>query len=162
MKEILAELKTMMPKSHELRQRYSNVLAQEIVATIDISYPFYVKSAKGSRVTDVDDNEFIDLTMGFGPLLLGHNPDVVVNAIKEAAEIGAHFGLTNPYQGEFAELLIEASPCGEKAVFCNTGTEATMYAIRAARAFTGKTKANNNENNGNKTNNLVCIIIITP
>ena len=140
MEDILKELRAMMPGSHEVAVRNSKVLAQEVVGTINMPYPFYVTKAKGSRVTDVDGNEFIDLTMGFGPILLGHNPDLVVNAIKETADLGPHFGLTNPYQGELAELLIEASPCGEKAIFCNSGTEATMYAIRAARAYTGKNK----------------------
>ncbi|MBW2060407.1 MAG: aminotransferase class III-fold pyridoxal phosphate-dependent enzyme [Deltaproteobacteria bacterium] len=140
MEQILKELQAMMPTSHEVAVRNSKVLAQEVVGTINIPYPFYVKKAKGSRVTDVDGNDFIDLTMGFGPILLGHNPDVVVNAIKETADLGSHFGLTNPFQGELAELVVEAAPCGQKVVFCNSGTEATMYAIRAARALTGKNK----------------------
>jgi glutamate-1-semialdehyde 2,1-aminomutase len=110
------------------------------VGTISLPYKFYATEAKGSKVTDADGNEFIDLTMGFGPLLLGHNPDVAVNAVKAAADKALLLGIPNPYQGELGELLVDAAPCAEQVAFCNTGTEATMYAIRLARALTGKTK----------------------
>jgi len=134
------ELRARVPGSIKVKERNRKVLAQEMVSTIKMSAPFFVKSAKGCRVKDVDNNEYIDLAMGFGPLFLGHNPEIVKKAILEAAEDGAHFGLASPYQGDLAELLVEASPSAEKVVFCNSGSEATMYAIRAARAHSKKTK----------------------
>lgn len=140
MPDIFEELKTMMPTSYRLHEENRRVLAQEVVGTVFFPYPFYVEKAAGARVTDVDGNEYIDLTGGYGPLLLGHNPDVVVSAVKETTELALHLGLPHPSQGELARLLVDASPCAEKAVFCNSGTEATMYALRAARAVTGRKK----------------------
>ena len=103
-------------------------------------YPLYIKEAKGSRITDVDGNEYIDMTMGFGPHILGHAPDVVVEAVTEAVSRGLQFGLHNPYQEPLAALMVEAAPCADKVVFANSGTEATMYGVRVARSFTGKNK----------------------
>ena len=140
MADVRAELEMKTPGSKEAHERGSEVLGQLVTGTLSIPHPIYIREAKGSRVTDVDGNEYIDLTMGFGPHLLGHAPDIVVDAVKEAAERGLQYALHNPYQEPLARLLVEASPCAEKVVFCNSGTEATMYAIRAARAFTGKNK----------------------
>ena len=103
-------------------------------------YPLYIQSARGSRVIDVDGNEYVDLTGGFGPLILGHSPEVAVEAAKQAAEESMLTGLPTPYQAELAELIVEAAPNIEKVAFFNSGTEATMYAIRAARAASGKKK----------------------
>ena len=140
MADVRAELEMKTPGSKEAHERGSEVLGQLVTGTLSIPHPIYIREAKGSRVTDVDGNEYIDLTMGFGPHLLGHAPDIVVDAVKEAAERGLQYALHNPYQERLARLLVEASPCAEKVVFCNSGTEATMYAIRAARAYTGKSK----------------------
>lgn len=129
-----------MPRSQEIAKQDAKVLAKEVVGTVWMPYPFYVERAKGCRITDVDGNEFIDLTGGFGPLILGHSPDVAVKAAQETAEIGMHFGLCNPYQGDLARLVVDAAACGEQAIFCNSGTESTMFAIRAARAHTHKMK----------------------
>jgi len=136
--DVYEELAKANPRSKEIYERNTRVLAQEVVGTVFLPYPFYAASAKGSKITDADGHEYIDLTMGFGPLMLGHNPDIAVNAAKAAADKALMLGIPNPYQGELAELLVEASPCAERVMFCNTGTEATMYAIRLARALTGK------------------------
>jgi len=140
MADAIKDLTASLPESQKIYQRNARVLAQEIVGTVFIPYPFYVREAKGARVTDVDGKEYIDLTMGFGPLLLGHSPDIVIEAATEAARTGLHMGLPTPYQGELAELVVDATPCAEKAIFCNSGTEATMYAMRVSRAYTGKDK----------------------
>jgi glutamate-1-semialdehyde 2,1-aminomutase len=136
--EIYGQIEKMMPASYELSQKNANMLPSEIVNTVTLPYPFYVQKAKDSRIWDVDGNEYIDLTAGFGPILLGHSPEVVIEAAKDQMDRGTDFGLTSPLQGKMAELLIEASPCAEMAHFCNTGTEATMEALRLARAHTGK------------------------
>ena len=128
------------PKSRELQQRSAEVLAAEIVQTVEMPHPFYVAEAKGSRITDVDGNEYIDLTMGYGPLVLGHAPDEVVAAVQAQAARGLHVGLHNPHQERLARLITEAAPANEEVIFANSGTEATMYAVRAARAYSGKWK----------------------
>jgi glutamate-1-semialdehyde 2,1-aminomutase len=132
------EAKTL--KSRAIYERSSEVLAQEIVDTVTMPYPVYIESAKGSKLTDVDGNEYIDLVGGFGPHVLGHAPDVVVEALQEAVVGGVQFGLHNPYQEPLARLLVDTVACADKVMFCNSGTEASMYAIRAARAFSGRTK----------------------
>ena len=124
--------------SVELHQRSSGVLAAEVVQTVHMPHPIYIDSAKGACMTDVDGNEYIDLTMGYGPHVLGHAPDCVVDAISSQVAKGAHFGLHNSHQIRLAELITESSSSVEEVVFANSGTEATMYAIRAARAYTGK------------------------
>jgi glutamate-1-semialdehyde 2,1-aminomutase len=108
--------------------------------TLSVPYPIYVSSASGSRVTDVDGNEFIDLTMGFGPHILGHAAPEVVAAVREAAGRGLQFALHSPYQEPLARLVAAAHPGNEMVLFCNSGTEATMHAMRLARAFTGRSQ----------------------
>ena len=140
MTDIRAELERKTPGSREAHERTNRVVSQVVVGTVHVPHPIYIRESKGSKVTDVDGNEYIDLSMGFGPHILGHAPDVVVDAIKEAAGRGLQWGLHSPYQEPLASLMVDAIPGAEKVVFCNTGTEATMYAIRAARGYTGKDK----------------------
>ena len=134
------ELMARTPKSKELQERSAEVLAAEVAQTVDMPHPFYIAEAKGSRIVDVDGNEYIDLTMGYGPHVLGHAPDVIVKAVREQAPRGLHVGLHNPHQERLARLVTEATEANEEVVFTNSGTEATMYAIRAARAYSGKPK----------------------
>jgi len=138
--EVYGQLEKMMPAAYEISRKNAIMLPSEIVNTVLLPYPFYVEKAKGSRLWDVDGNEYIDLTAGFGPILLGHSPEVVIEAAKEQMNWGSDFGLTSPLQGKTAELLIEASPCADMVHFSNSGTEATMEALRLARAHTGKDK----------------------
>ncbi len=140
MASVLERLESRTRKSQEVFKRTREVMAQEVVGTVDMPYPLYIKDAKGSRITDVDGNEYIDMTMGFGPHILGHAPNVVVEAVTEAVARGLQFGLHNPYQEPLAALMVEAGPCADKVVFTNSGTEATMYGVRVARSFTGKSK----------------------
>ncbi len=125
-------------RSDEAHRRSAAVLASEIVQTVHMPQPIYVEHAKGSRITDLDGNEYIDLTMGYGTHVLGHAPDSVVRAVQEQAARGLQYGLHNAHQTRLAELICEIVPNAEEVVFTNSGTEATMYAIRAARALTGK------------------------
>jgi glutamate-1-semialdehyde 2,1-aminomutase len=101
-------------------------------------YPFYVKYAKGPKVWDVDGNEIVDLWMGHYTHLLGHHADVIVEAIERQVKEGIHWGIVFEKQIEWAELIHELIPCAEMVRFCCSGTEATMYAVRLARAYTGK------------------------
>ncbi|MCX8124977.1 MAG: glutamate-1-semialdehyde 2,1-aminomutase [Spirochaetes bacterium] len=103
-------------------------------------HPLYFKLGKGSHIIDEDGNDFIDYCMSWGPLILGHADNDVVKAIQQVTENGTSFGA--PHEGEIriAELVKEAFPSIEKVRFVNSGTEATMSAIRLARGFTGKNK----------------------
>ncbi|MFP6743565.1 MAG: aspartate aminotransferase family protein [Alphaproteobacteria bacterium] len=138
--QVRAELAARTPKSAAISSEASDVLALEVVQTFEMPHPIYIESTEGSRVTDVDGNSYIDLTMGFGPHLLGHRPKVIEDAMAAQIKKGWHVGLHNPLQAELAELLNEAARCGEQTIFCNSGTEATMYGMRVARGFTGKDK----------------------
>lgn len=103
-----------------------------------LPYPSYISEARGSRIMDVDGNEYIDYCMGFGPLILGHaDPDVIL-AVKEQAELGMLYGAPIPMELEMASLIEEVFPSMEMLRMVNTGTEATMHAIRLARGFTGR------------------------
>jgi len=100
--------------------------------------PLFVKQANGSKITDVDGNEFIDFVCSWGPMILGHNHPAVVGAIQEALRNGTSYGAPTPSEIELAELVINAFPSMDKVRFVSSGTEATMSAIRLARGFTGK------------------------
>jgi len=101
-------------------------------------YPFFIKKAKGSKIWDVDGNEYVDLWMGHYTHILGHQSEIVVDAIEKQLKHGIHWGIVFKKQIEWAELIRELIPCAEMVRFCCSGTEATMYAVRLARAFTGR------------------------
>lgn len=92
-------------------------------------------SGRGSRVVDVSGNEYIDYLLGSGPMLVGHAHPEVVAAVREQLDRGATFFANNEHAILLAEEIAKAMPCAEKVRFCSTGTEATLYAMRAARAF---------------------------
>ena len=100
--------------------------------------PFFVKKGKGARIWDADGNAYIDYVLSWGPLILGHSHPRVVRAIQEAAARGTSFGAPTALETELAELVNAAYPSMELLRFVNSGTEATMSAIRLARGFTGR------------------------
>lgn len=100
--------------------------------------PFFVRRAKGCRIWDVDGREMIDYVGTWGPAILGHAPVPVIEAIHTAAKDGVSFGIPNPYEVEMARTVCEWVPSIEKVRMVNSGTEATMSAIRLARGFTGR------------------------
>src|SRR3984893_14514705 len=100
--------------------------------------PFFVRRAKGSHLWDVDGREYIDYVGTWGPAILGHAPEVVVEAVREAAKGGLSFGIPNPLEVEMARLLCTWVPSLQKVRMVNSGTEATMSCIRLARGFTGR------------------------
>jgi glutamate-1-semialdehyde 2,1-aminomutase len=102
--------------------------------------PLFIKRGQGSRLYDEDGNEFIDYVGSWGPLILGHAHPRVVKAIKKAVEHGSSFGAPTELETTLAKLISEAMPSIEMLRFVNSGTEATMSAIRLARAFTGRSK----------------------
>ena len=102
--------------------------------------PLYIERGEGGRKWDVDGNEYIDFLGGNGALLLGHAAPEIVAAITDAVGRGTHFGNDHPLHIEWAELVQKLVPSAERVRFVNSGTEATLLAIRLARAFTGRNK----------------------
>jgi len=103
-------------------------------------YPIFMRRGQGSRLYDVDGNEYIDWMMGFGALPLGHADPEITKAIAEGAATGAHFATATEVEVEVAELLQQIVPNAEVVRFANTGTEAVMAVIRLARGVTGRPK----------------------
>jgi len=103
-------------------------------------YGIYVERAKGPRKWDVDGNEYVDYYGGHGALLLGHNNPTVLSAAQGALERGTHFGANHPGEVRWATLVRRMVPSAERLRFTSSGTEATLMALRLARAFTGKKK----------------------
>lgn len=130
------------PKSKELLVRACNVLGGK--AGHDLRYftpvPLYIERGEGGRKWDVDGNEYIDFLLGNGALLMGHAPAEVVAAIEETVGRGTHFGNDHPLHIEWAELIQQLVPSAERVRLVNSGTEATLLAMRLARAFTGRHK----------------------
>ena len=102
--------------------------------------PFFAQKAHGSRVEDVDGNTYIDYVCTWGPSILGHAHPEVIAAVKAAADRGTSFGIPNPLEVELARKICEWVPSVEKVRMTNSGTEATMSAIRLARGFTRRDK----------------------
>ncbi len=99
-------------------------------------YPFFAEKARGKNIWDVDGNRYVDYWMGHTALILGHSPAVVASKIKKQSGNGLLLGSPNRYAFELAGLVTKTVPCAESVRFCTTGAEATMYAVRLARAFT--------------------------
>ena len=100
--------------------------------------PVLIDHAKGARIFDIDGNEYIDFVSSWGPLILGHAREEIVDAIKKTAEKGTSFGAPTVIETQMAERIIEMMPSVESVRMVNSGTEATMSALRLARAFTGR------------------------
>lgn len=131
-----------LPKSAEILER-----AKKVLLSPTVTGPYraprgvaFIKEAKGSKVIDVDGNEYVDLTMAYGPLILGHSHPVVVEAIQKACTNGTVYDIAHEPEVLMAEVMVDAIPCAERVTFNNSGTEATMHALRIARARTGKDK----------------------
>lgn len=100
--------------------------------------PVFIERGDKSRIYDFDGKEYIDYVLSWGPLILGHRPDCVVNALKDVLEIGTSFGAPTHLETELAQLVIDMVPSVEKIRMVNSGTEATMSAVRLARGYTGR------------------------
>jgi glutamate-1-semialdehyde 2,1-aminomutase len=140
MKHFFDAYRQKTPLSENLFERAKGVMPGGISHNIHYfpPYPFFIRKTKGSKIWDVDGNEYVDLWMGNYTHILGHRPRVVVRALEEQLREGIHWGLVYEKQVEWAELVRELVPSAEMVRFCCSGTEATMYAVRLARAFTGK------------------------
>jgi glutamate-1-semialdehyde aminotransferase/acyl carrier protein len=133
------------PETKRLTQAYRPYLADSRVAAgfrpmwKEMVYPPLVSRAEGSRIWDVDGNEYVDVTMGFGALLFGHSPGFITEALREQLRLGIQIGPHSHIAGRVARLICEMTGV-ERVSFCNSGTEAVMSALRIARAATGRTK----------------------
>jgi glutamate-1-semialdehyde 2,1-aminomutase len=136
----LEQLAERTPASYALRQEAEQVLAGGVSSHFKAWQPFYVRDAKGAHLTDVDGNDYVDLVMGFGPNPLGHSPDAVVEAVREAVAHGTSLAIATPLEVELAQTISRLVPSMEVMRFVVTGTEATMMALRTARAFTGRSR----------------------
>ncbi|GIN55938.1 glutamate-1-semialdehyde 2,1-aminomutase [Lederbergia ruris] len=102
--------------------------------------PIFMERGKGSHIYDIDGNEYIDYVLSWGPLILGHTNEQVVEALKKTAENGTSFGAPTIMENKLAELVIERVPSIEMIRMVSSGTEATMSALRVARGYTGRNK----------------------
>lgn len=134
------DLAARTPRSAAMARDRAEVVNGAMAASGRAPPPIFIESSGGCRFTDLDGNVWLDLCMGFGVHLLGYNHPVLADAIRERAGRGWHFSLRCPEQLDYARLIRSAAPGNERVVFCNTGTEATLYAMRAARAFSGREK----------------------
>lgn len=100
--------------------------------------PIFMERGKGSKLYDIDGNEYIDYVLSWGPLILGHTNDRVVESLKKVTEMGTSFGAPTLMENELAKLVIERVPSIDVIRMVNSGTEATMSALRLARGYTGR------------------------
>ena len=138
---IFADYERLTPQSAKLYKRACNSLAGGTTGNLRYfkPYPFYETGGKGSRVVDLDDNEYIDCFLCNGPLLLGHNHPAVITAMESHKDVGS-LVVNPPIIVDAAELVQKTVPCAERVRFLNSGTEAVIMAVRYARAFTGNNK----------------------
>lgn len=132
--EILAK----SPKSFAMWQQNRTVMPAGVGSIFRLADPFpmIIKRAKGARIWDADDNEYLDFMLGFGVMILGNAPEEVEAAIRDALPRGTHYGQCHEHEYAFAKLFCDMVPGVDKVTFCNSGTEATMFALRLARAST--------------------------
>ncbi len=138
--EARAALLARTPRSQQISAERAEILNSGLAANLEMPHPIFIDRGEGPFVYDADGNRYVDTSVGFGLHMLGHRCPLIEQAIKARAEKGWMFGIHTTSQMRLATLLHEASPCAERVVFCNTGSEATMYAIRAARGYSGREK----------------------
>ncbi len=129
-------------RSYELFERAKKVLPGGVNSPVRAfePYPFFVDRANGSRIYNVDGESYIDYCMAYGPLILGHSFKEVLDAVREQLVKGTLYGAPTELEVDFSELITKLVPCMEMLRLVNSGTEATMHAIRLARGFTRRKK----------------------
>jgi glutamate-1-semialdehyde 2,1-aminomutase len=130
------------PKSKRLYERAKKVLPAGVSYFIRFfePYPFYVARAKGSKIFDIDGNEYVDFWMGHYTHILGHNPAPIRRAVMKQLESGIHLGVCHELEVALAEQVVKMLPSAKMIRFTNSGTEASMFTTRLARAYTDKSK----------------------
>ena len=131
--EYLKRAKKVLPGlTHNFRKGYYSY--------VEGSYPIFLERGKGSRVFDVDGNEYIDYILSLGPIILGYSYDSVNEAVKKQLKDGTIFSMPHRLEFEMAELMTEVLSFVDAAKFTKTGSDAVTAAVQASRAFTGKDK----------------------
>jgi glutamate-1-semialdehyde 2,1-aminomutase len=133
------------PRSRALFERAQRVLPGGVNSPVRGTssfrpYPVYLERGSGAHVFDVDGNEYIDMILGLGPVILGHDAPSVARAVAEQAAQGSVFATCTPLEVEVAETFVNMVPSAEQVRFTSSGTESTLHALRLARGFTGKSK----------------------
>ena len=142
---LIEKYTTRTAKSKSMTERYRSALADPRVVSgfrsqwKEMVYPITTVRSKGSKLWDVDGNEYIDILNGFGPIMLGHRPDFVEKAVEQQLHEGFEIGPQSPLAGEVAQMFCEMTG-NERMTFCNTGSEAVTAALRVARTVTGRNK----------------------
>src|SRR6476660_7108940 len=134
-----------MSKSEQLFNRAQQVIPGGVNSPVRAfravgGKPLFIERGNGSHIWDVDGKEYIDYIGSWGPLIFGHRPPEVLTALKEVLEVGTSFGAPTEREVEIAELIVKMVPSVEKIRLVNSGTEATLSAIRLARGFTGRNR----------------------
>jgi len=144
-RSLAAESPRSIARSLELRERARVVIpsgtqtfSKGTTQFVQGVAPVYLERAQGSRVWDVDGNEYVDYAMGLGPIILGHDHPAVTEAVVRQARRGVSLSLPHPLEVELAERLVDLLPCAEMVRFGKNGSDVTSGAVRAARAFTGR------------------------
>lgn len=130
------------PRSQELYEAAKQVVPNGTTsgARVMEPYPFFASSGHGGHIFDEDGNDYIDCRLGYGPMLIGHAHPRVVEAVAKALNDGFIFGAPHRSEAQLARRISEISACAERVNFCSSGTEATLHALRIARAATGRDK----------------------
>jgi glutamate-1-semialdehyde 2,1-aminomutase len=134
------EIAARSPKSLAIWQQNRTVMPAGVGSVFRLADPFpmVIQRAKGSRIWDMDDREYLDCMLGFSVMILGNAPEEVEAAIRQALPHGTHYGQCHEHEYAFAKLFCDMVPGVDRVSFCNSGTEATLYALRLARGTTGR------------------------
>jgi len=166
MSDVRMRYKRKTRNSAKLWKQSAKVMPGGITANIKFfePHPIFMKKAKGSRIYDVDDNEYVDLCLCLGPLILGHGHPAVIEAIKKQLENSGTTMLGTPHELEskMANELRHLVPCAEMTRFVNSGLEATLHALRLARAYTHKTKIAKFEGHYHGAHDYVAVSVSPP
>ena len=138
--KLVEEYARKTPTSRQLYQKARGLFPSGVThdSRYLVPHPIFVARAEGAHKWDVDGNEYVDYFGGHGALLLGHSHPAVTEAVREQLSRGVHLGGSHELELEWAALIQKLIPCAERVRFTVTGTEATLLALRVARAFTGK------------------------
>ncbi|PYM61898.1 MAG: aspartate aminotransferase family protein [Candidatus Rokuibacteriota bacterium] len=137
-----AKLAARTPRSAAAFDAARRVLPGGVTSNIRYAdpHPLFVREARGGTVWDLDGNPYVDCRLGFGPVLVGHSPEWVTAAVSRALMGGTVYALPHAGEAELAEKVVAAVPGAEMVTFCSSGSEATLHALRLARAATGRRK----------------------
>ena len=139
----MSEPSGMFDRSHAYHERARRTLAGGVASALraqQLPWPVSFERGAGAHLFDIDGNSYVDYVLAYGPMLLGHSPGAVLDAVRRQLDMGIGYGASHPWEAEAAEAVCRTVPSAERVVFSTTGTEAAMVAIRIARAATGRSR----------------------